>query len=216
MTEENPAFEEGLMVLGELSFLTGAPDAETHIERLFRNTPGLTTSPLLKPETHRTTYAYLLMKRGERARASSLLAESSKQAEAALADGNEGQRVPIDMAAIHAVKGDSVPALEWLERGFTAGYKDYSTLGRHPVFESIRRESRFHDLLKKMEEAVTTLRNRSTALAELRRLPVPAVPTRANPSSWPLPGPIAPPTVPLFAIATIVNIWHASTTPRRG
>ncbi len=176
MIEENPAFEEGLMVLGELSFLTGAPDAETNIERLFRNTPGLTTSPLLKPETHRTTYAYLLMKRGERARALDLLAESSKQAQAALADGNEGQRVPIEIAAIHAVKGESVPALEWLERGFTAGYKDYSTLGRHPVFESVRRESRFQDLLKKMQEAVATMRNRSTALAELRALPVPAVP----------------------------------------
>ena len=85
------------MVLAELSLLTGAPDTETQIARLFRNTPGLTTSPLLKPETHRTSYAYLLMKRGERAQASELLAESLKQANGALADGNEGQRVPVEM-----------------------------------------------------------------------------------------------------------------------
>ena len=175
ITEEYPAFEEGLMVLAELTFLTGAPDAGTHIERWFRNNPGLTTSPLLKPETHRTTYAYMLMKRGDRARASELLAESLKQAHAALADANEGQRVPFEIAAIHAVKGESVHALEWLERGFAAGYKDYATLGRHPIFEPLRRERRFQDLLKKMQEAVATMRDRSTALAELRTLPFPAV-----------------------------------------
>ena len=175
VTEVQPGFEEGLTVSAELSFLTGAPDAETHIEPRFRNTPGLTASCLLKPETHRTTYAYLLMNRGERVRATELLAESSKQAQAALADGNEGQRVPIEIAAIHAVKGESVPALDWLERGLTAGYKDYATLGRHPIFANLRRESRFQDLLKKMQQAVTTMRDRSTALSELRTMPFPAV-----------------------------------------
>lgn len=163
------------MVLAELSFLTGEPDAETHIERLFRNTPGLTASPLLKPETHRTSYAYLLMARGERVRAAELLAESSKEAHAALADGNEGQRVPIEIAAVHAVKGETPQALDWLERGFTAGYKDYATLGRHPIFERLRRESRFQDVLKRMQQAVATMRDRSRALAELRAMPFPAV-----------------------------------------
>jgi serine/threonine protein kinase/tetratricopeptide (TPR) repeat protein len=176
MAEVHPAFEEGLMVSAELSFLTGAPDAETQIARLFRNTPGLTTSPLLKPETHRTTYAHLLMNRGERARASTLLAESSKHAHAALADGNEGQRVPVEIAAIHAVNRQPVEALEWLERGLSAGYKDYSTLSRHPIFESLRREPRFQDLLKKMQQAVAMMRDRSTALSELRAMPFPAAP----------------------------------------
>jgi TolB-like protein len=176
MAEVHPAFEEGLMALAELAFLTGAPDADTHIERLFRNTPGLTSSPLLKPETHRTTYAFMLMKRGERGRASELLAESSKEAHAALADRNEGQRVPVEIAAIHAVKGESVQALEWLERGFAAGYKDYSTLGRHPLFESLRGEPRFQDLLKKMQEAVAAMRDRSTTLSELKAMPFPATP----------------------------------------
>jgi TolB-like protein len=180
MTEASPGFEEGLMVSAELTFLTGAPDAEAQIGRMFRNTPGLTTSPLLKPETHRTTYAYLLMQRGERARASELLAESLKEAQAALADGNEGQRVPVEIAAIHAVRGESAQALEWLERGHTAGYKDYSTLGRHPIFEPVRREARFQTLLKKMQEAVATMRARSTVLSELRTLPFPATPIPAE------------------------------------
>ena len=174
-TEANPGIEEGLMVSGELSFLTGAPDAEAQIGRLFRNTPGLTTSALLKQETHRTTYAYLLKKRGERARAAALLAESLKEGHAALADGNEGQRVPIDIAAIHAVNGETAAALDWLERGLAAGYTDYSTLGRHPIFASLRHEARFQDLLKRMQQAVAAMRDRSTVLSELRVLPFPAI-----------------------------------------
>jgi TolB-like protein len=175
IAETNPGFEEGLMVLAELTFLTGAQDAETHIERWVRSAPGLTTSPLLKPETHRTTYAFMLMTRGERARASDLFAESFKEAQAALANGNEGQRVPVEIAAIHAAKGESVQALEWLERGFAAGYKDYSTLGRHPIFEGLRREPRFQTLLKKMQLELATMRDRSTALSDLRAMPVPSL-----------------------------------------
>jgi Tfp pilus assembly protein PilF len=175
VTEADPAGEEGLMLAAELSFLTGAPDAETRIGRVFRNSPGLTTSPVLKMETHRTTFAYILMKRGERARAADLLDESLTQAHAALSDGNEGQRVPIEIAAVHAVKGETVQALEWLERGATAGYKDYSTLGRHPIFAGLRREPRFQNLLKTMQETVSAMRDRSAVLSELRTMPFPAV-----------------------------------------
>jgi tetratricopeptide (TPR) repeat protein len=175
MTEGHPGFEEGLAVLAELAFLSGQPDAETRIERLSRSAPGLTASQLLKPETHGTTYAYLLMKRGERARAAELLAESLKQARAAQADGNENQRIPIEIAAIHAVKGERIPAIEWLERGLTAGYKDYSTLGRHPIFESFRRESRFQELLKKMQTTVDSMRDGSATLSELRTMPFSAI-----------------------------------------
>lgn len=124
-------------------------------------------------ETHRTAYAYLLMRRGERARAEQLLAESAKEAQAALADHNEHQRVPIEIAAIHAIKGEKDQALDWLERGVASGYRDYSTLGRDPVFHDLRREQRFEAVLKQMEQAVAAMRAGSAALAELRSMPVP-------------------------------------------
>jgi hypothetical protein len=113
------------------------------------------------------------MKRGERDRAAALLAESSKESHAALGNGNESQRVPVDIAAIHAVKGETDQALEWLERGIAAGYTDYSTLGRHPIFASLQREARFQELLQRMEQAVARMRERSTVLSELRVMPFP-------------------------------------------
>jgi TolB-like protein/predicted Ser/Thr protein kinase len=177
LAESHPGFEEGLAVLAELSFLCAAQDAEARIALLFRSTPGLTASHFLKPETHGTSYAYLLLRRGERARAAELLEGALKQARAAQADGNENQRIPIEMAAIHALKGERIPALEWLERGLAAGYKDYSTLGRHPIFESLRHESRFQELLKQMQSAVGSMREGSVTLSELRTMPFSALRT---------------------------------------
>ena len=104
IVEDRPAFEEGLMVAAELAYLTAAPDAEAQIERLFRRLPGLETGPLLKQESYQTSYAYLLMARGERSRAATLLGEALTRAHQALENGNENQRVPFEIAAIHATQ----------------------------------------------------------------------------------------------------------------
>jgi hypothetical protein len=67
------------MVAAELAFLTATPDAEAQLERLARRAAGLENSSLLKQESHQTSYAYLLMERGERSRAGTLLAEALKR-----------------------------------------------------------------------------------------------------------------------------------------
>jgi eukaryotic-like serine/threonine-protein kinase len=176
--ELHPANEEILTVLAELTYLTGASDAEERTERFFRRAPGLATTQFLKPESHQTTYAHLLMKRGEHARGLELLKSAMRVAQAALADGNESVRVPMEIAAIHAARDEREQALEWLDRGLTAGYKDYSTLARNPIFENVRRDARFAAVLKKMEQAVAAMRDGSTVLAEMRTMPFPAVAAR--------------------------------------
>ena len=99
-------------------------------------------------------------------------------AQAALADGNEALRVPMEIAAIHAAKGEREQALQWLDRGFTAGYKDYSTLARNPIFESVRGDARFAAVLKRMEQAVASMHDGSSVLTELRTMPFPTVAPR--------------------------------------
>jgi eukaryotic-like serine/threonine-protein kinase len=171
--EERPAFEEGLMVCSELTYLTAAPDAEAQIERQFHRSPGIETGPMLKQESYQTSYAYLLMARGERSRAATLLAEALTRAHKALESGNENQRVPFEIAAIHAARGENDQALDWLEKAFAAGYKDYSTLGRHRIFAAVRTDPRFQDVLKRMEHSVAKMREQSATLAELRTMPFP-------------------------------------------
>jgi eukaryotic-like serine/threonine-protein kinase len=173
IVEEHPAFEEGLMVTAELAFLTKAPDAELQIERMFHRAPGLETGPLLKQESHQASFAWLLMERGERPRAAALLSEALERAHGALAGGNENQRVPFEIAAIHAARGENGAALDWLEKAPAAGYVDYSTLGRHPVFERLRREPRFQAVLATMQKKVTAMRAGSAVLAELRTMAFP-------------------------------------------
>ena len=173
IVEERPAFEEGLMVTAELSFLTGAPDAEQQIERVMRRAPGLLTGPLLKQESHRTSYAWLLKQRGERSRADALLSEALDHADEVRNGGNEHQRLPVEYAAIHVTRGDKDAALGWLEKAPAAGYCDYSTLARHPIFESLRREPRFRAVLATMEKQVASMREGSSVLTELRTMPFP-------------------------------------------
>ena len=161
------------MVAAELACLTAAPDAEAQVERVFRRSPGLEAGPLLKQESNRTSYAYLLIARGERSRAATLLGEALTYAHKALETGNENQRVPFEIAAIHAIRGEQDQALEWLAKAFEAGYKDYATLGRHPIFAKVRRDARFQKVLKDMERAVAAMREQSATLAELRTMPFP-------------------------------------------
>ena len=92
------------------------------------------------------------------------------------ADGNENQRVPFEIAAVHAARGENDRAVEWLTKAFDAGYKDYATLGRHRIFAGVRQDSRFQKLLKQIEQTVAGMRERSTVLAELRTMPFPAGP----------------------------------------
>jgi serine/threonine protein kinase len=43
------------------------------------------------------------------------------------------------------------------------------------IFARVRRDPRFHNALKQMEQALAAMRERSTVLAELRAMPFPAI-----------------------------------------
>jgi tetratricopeptide (TPR) repeat protein len=175
LVDEHPAFEEALNASAELAFLAGAADAEAQIERMFRRAPGLLTGPLLKQESHQTTYAFMLATRGDRPQAEELLGRAMAHARAVLADGSENQRVPFEIAAIHAVRGEHDSALTWLEKAAAAGYADYSTLGRHPIFAAVRADPRFQRVLAGMQQRVAAMRERTAALPELRSAPFSAI-----------------------------------------
>ena len=176
--DDSPANEEAMLVSAELAFLTKAPDAEAQVERMMRRAPGLLSGQLLKPESHRTSLAWLLQQRGDRSRAATLLSEALEVAQAELAAGNENQRVPFEIAAIHMARGEHDAALDWLDKAVAAGYGDYSTLPRHPIFERVRGNVRFQTALATMEKNIKAMRDRSAVLAELRTMPFPEAPAR--------------------------------------
>lgn len=104
--------------------------------------------------------------------------EALAAAHTLLAERNQSQRVPMDIAAIHSARGEKDKAIDWLSRAYDAGYKDYETLGRNPLYAGLRDDSRFQAIRRKMQGALAAMREGSADLRALRTEPVPPVRAR--------------------------------------
>ena len=168
-----PDNDEGRGHLAELAAITGAPDAEALLLPLVKAQPGARPTIWTLPESFRTLLGLALSRKGERGRAATLWDEARAADSRELAEGHGNPDRPMELAAIHAVRGAADSALEWLERGYRAGWKDYRATRRDPFFESLRNDRRFRDLMSRMESDVAEMERRAlppadTLLAELR------------------------------------------------
>ena len=68
---------------------------------------------------------------------------------------------PIENATIYAIRGDTKTALDWLERAFTAGWRDPRTTTLNPMWASLRGEPRFQQIVSRMEADVAAMRARA-------------------------------------------------------
>jgi TolB-like protein len=156
-----PKNEEQQAVLAEVNYLARTPEAE-------RLTRELASASAVLPLFNRwvategplTRYAYLLAARGSRAQAALCLDRVQAAALQALRNGNESPRIPMELAAISAIQGrDTVYA--WLARAYDAGWRDYRSLARDPIFDRIRNTTRFRTLMSRMEADVAAMRERA-------------------------------------------------------
>jgi tetratricopeptide (TPR) repeat protein len=162
-----PENGEVKFVMSDVASITHQADAESQTERLFQSAPDLGAGFSMLPESFRARYAYVLLHRGEKNRAASLMQQAVRLAREALAEGNELPRARLELAAIHAIRDQKEPALEWLQRAYDAGWRDSRTLARDPMFETLRGEPRFKELLSRMNRDVAAMRDRSPELREL-------------------------------------------------
>jgi tetratricopeptide (TPR) repeat protein len=158
LTAANPGDAEPPTILVHLAIMTNAADAESLLVPLYRQEPGGTGWILW--ETYRTLYGLLLDRRGERDSARALWQEARIAAEQAIARGNEAYGPRIEIAAIHAVEGDTAAALEWLDRAFQAGCREIRGVGRDPFFEGVRATPRFREILANAQTDVDAMRQR--------------------------------------------------------
>ncbi len=161
MVEEHPGSTEGLPILAELAFLAGAPDAERLLKPLVDADP-LTPSQY-SPVGLRSMYALELRRRGDDAAARRLWAQSAAAAEAQLKEGAEGPAAPMELAAIHAIEGDTAAALDWLEQGYRAGWRDARQLRLDPFFEPLGKSPRYLAVLASIDRDVAEMRRRAAA-----------------------------------------------------
>jgi tetratricopeptide (TPR) repeat protein len=147
--------------LGELAVMAEAPDAERLIEPLARQDPG--AAGQMFPESLRSFYALTLHRQGDTRRATELWQASSAAAQRRLDAGEESYNAPMELAAISAIEGQTGAALEWLERGYRAGWRDVRLLNLDPFFASVRREPRYQAVVTAMTQDVAEMRKRAAA-----------------------------------------------------
>ena len=143
----------------EFAFVAGAPDALPLTRSWSQTTPE--GRGWMLPETPRRRYAFMVNKGGDADRAARVVEEAEARARKALAEGNDSPYPLNDLAAVSAIKGEPRAALEWLNRAYTAGYRDYGVLARDPIFASLKPDAEFGRLLERMRNDVAAMRERA-------------------------------------------------------
>jgi TolB-like protein/tetratricopeptide (TPR) repeat protein len=143
-------------------FLGEYPAARAELEEKFRSAPDA-AGEWATSRSARTNYAFLLERLGETERAASLYEEALRYAERRIAGGGDLPLRLVEVASIHAVRGDADTAFEWLERSYAAGFRASRFLAQDPMFESLRGDRRFAELLERMVQAKARERARVDA-----------------------------------------------------
>ena len=161
MVRNAPDDTEGPPLLAELAVVVGDTGAKGLIEPLARQDPK--AAGQMFPESLGSLYALTVQRQGDTRRAAELWGASAAAAQRSLYAGAESYTAPMELAAIGAIEGHTDAALEWLERGYRAGWKDARLLGLDPFFASLRREPRYLALTAGMRQDVAEMRKRAAA-----------------------------------------------------
>src|SRR5438067_1964633 len=108
-----------------------------------RNTPGSNAKVYL---------AYLYRRSGRIEDAEKLLDKTLELHHRLLASGNGYHAVPLEIAFVHAARGDKDEALRWLERARQAGWRGWEQANWSPLFDPLRQDDRFRDLMRRIDE----------------------------------------------------------------
>jgi TolB-like protein/Flp pilus assembly protein TadD len=150
---------EGLIDRSEIATLTAAPDAARLTQALLADSGEAVGE--LGSYSIKLLHAYHLHAAGQTDRAAALMNEILNANQKAIDAGAEWATPFMQNAAIHAVRGESGAALDWLDRAYDAGWRDARTLAHDPLLGSISREPRFAKLVSRIEADVATMRARA-------------------------------------------------------
>ncbi len=161
MVANNPDNAEGVPILAELAFLAGAPEAEELLKSLVEADPA--TPSQFDAAGVRSMYALVLQQRGAGPEAAELWRQSEAAARERLGAGAEGPAAQMELAAINAIQGHTQQAMDWLEQGFRAGWRDARQLELDPFFAPVRQDPRYLATLAEMRRDVAAMRRRAAA-----------------------------------------------------
>lgn len=159
VAEIEPENQEPQILLADLTFLAGNKHAEAFLQRLVQIAPD--SSGMVLPETNRLKYAYLLLRRGDTKTAKRLIEDSEERARKAIEEGDEVFHSRLELAAVYSIRGNRRSALHWLEQAYSTGARDYRAIQIDPLFQNVRSDSKFKEIIRRMERDVAQMRARA-------------------------------------------------------
>ena len=154
MFSRYPDTPEATLMAQWVLFLTGnVSEMGEALMARGREAPDVWALPNTAPRSWRVLMGYYLHTQGEEAAARQVFDEALEAAEEAAARGSTHQGRALDVASIHALRGDRDAALSELERAFELGFRADFVLAVDPFFESLHEEPRFKTLLRRMADS---------------------------------------------------------------
>ncbi|HEX7572744.1 MAG TPA: protein kinase [Bacteroidota bacterium] len=147
----------GLNYAGDVALFQG------HLEegrKLYERAVGRQGMTEETPRRNSTRLGFILLKLGEAKLARAMLDRSIRDDEDALSRGNEWYAIPLDIACVHAVRGETQEAIRWLQKAQDAGWTESAIAMKDPLMEGLRKNPNFLEVLAKADRRVEEMRNR--------------------------------------------------------
>jgi serine/threonine protein kinase/tetratricopeptide (TPR) repeat protein len=149
-----------LVATGEAELLAGDPARARQL--FFQFLPATRGLRLERVGGGVETYlAYLDLQSGRPSEASSLLAESLQIDRRELERGNQDWTVSLDMACVHALRGEKDEAFRWLDRAVESGWRGWPLGTRGPLLDPLRSDERFKRIEARLATLVAQMRHRA-------------------------------------------------------
>ena len=165
LLEDYPGGREQEWYAAQVLLWTGRPEpARSLLERFERRAPD--HSDCFGPtfRSARSNLAFVLHELGRVDQAERMFQLAIEASQAAIDAGDEWFRHPLQIAAIHAVRGEHNEALAWLERSFAAAdFVHGEGLRQDPMFASLLGDARFGALVDRMNRHVAAEFERAVA-----------------------------------------------------
>jgi tetratricopeptide (TPR) repeat protein len=154
----HPDDEELKFYRADVAFLLRSDDLEAALEALG---PSADANSVMVPESIRMRRAYLASGKGQAARTATLLAQAERVATEKVGRGDNSPTLRVELAAIAAMRGDHAGALQWLDRAYEAGYRDYGVIARDPILAKIEPAAKLKEIVDRIRVDVDRQRERA-------------------------------------------------------
>jgi tetratricopeptide (TPR) repeat protein len=105
-------------------------------------------------------YAYILLKNNKKKEAGLIFHNAVHEAEEINKQGNEEFNSPYLLAQVNTVLGNKDEAYKWLQQAINNGWRQYEMTSIDPLFENIRNEDRFKEMMNNLKRMVDTMRKK--------------------------------------------------------